>query len=155
MNPIDHSLLSAWKNKFFHFNNVNTSRVEEAYSTLKKYLKVSTMDLWEVCNKIELGLLTSVAELRAAISGCVIKVWNDQMDNCFAGVVQIVSRYALVKVHEQMLLLDDPTLCRLDCFESFSTILWLPCVHNIASRKLSYGVLHIGDFHARWNLRRV
>ena len=34
-----------------------------------------------VCNKIELALLNSVAELRAAIGGCAIKVWNDHMDN--------------------------------------------------------------------------
>ena len=96
-----------------------------------------------------------MAELRAAIGGCAIKVWNDHMDNCFAGVVHFVSRYALVKVHEQMLLLDDPTLCRQHCSGAFSTTLGLPCVHKIASRKLSGGVLHIGDFYAHWHLRCV
>ena len=28
-------------------------------------------------------------------------------------------------------------------------------MHKIASRKLAGGVLHIGDFHARWHLQRV
>ena len=31
------------------------------------------MDLWDVCNKIELALLNSVAELRAAIGGLPLK----------------------------------------------------------------------------------
>ena len=38
-------------------------------SRLKKYSKVSTMDLWDVCTKIELALLNSVAEVRAVIGG--------------------------------------------------------------------------------------
>uniref|UniRef100_M4BB64 Uncharacterized protein n=1 Tax=Hyaloperonospora arabidopsidis (strain Emoy2) TaxID=559515 RepID=M4BB64_HYAAE len=114
------------------------------------------MDLWDVCNKIKLALLNSVSELRAAIGGCAIKVWNnDHTDNFFAGVVRFVSRYALVKVHEQMQLLDDPELCRKNCSGDFSTTLGLPCVQKIAARKLSGGVLHIGDFHAHWHLRCV
>ena len=53
------------------------------------------------------------------------------------------------------MLLDDPALCRQHCSGVFSTTLGLPCVHKIASRKLSGGVLHIGDFHAHWHLRRL
>ena len=93
--------------------------MEGAHLAFKKYLKVSTMGLWDVCNKIDLAYLNSVAELRPAIGGCVIKVWNDHMDNFFAGVVQFVLRYALVKVHEQMLLLDDPALCQQNLLWSF------------------------------------
>ena len=52
---------------------MNTSRVEGDHSALKKHLKVSTMDLWDVCNKIELALLNYVAELRAAIGGLPLK----------------------------------------------------------------------------------
>ena len=82
-------------------------------------------------------------------------MWNDHIDNFCAGVVRFVSRYALVKVHEQTLVLDDQALCRQHCSGDFSSTLGLPCVHEIASRKLSGGLLHIGDFHAHWHLRLV
>ena len=72
--PLITRFVSAWTNEFMHFNSLNTSRVEGAHSALKMYLEVLTMDMWYVCNKIELALLNSVAELRAAISGCANKV---------------------------------------------------------------------------------
>ena len=121
-----------------HYNNVNTSRVG-AYAALKKYFKVSTKDWWGVCNNIGIDLLVSVADLRAAISGCAIKVWN-VTGIFFAGVVQSISNYALVKDREQTLLLDEPNLCRLNCSGAFSTTLGLPCLRKIDVRRLSGGV---------------
>ena len=64
------------------------------------------------------------------------------MDNFFVGVVRFVSRYALVKVHEQTLVLDDQALCRQHCSGDFSSTLGLPCVHNLprGSSRAEYSI---------------
>ncbi|KAI9913219.1 hypothetical protein PsorP6_006226 [Peronosclerospora sorghi] len=50
--PFKTQFFSAWTNLVLHFNNVNTSRVERAHSLIKKYLKLSTLDLWDVCRRL-------------------------------------------------------------------------------------------------------
>ena len=67
-------------------------------SRLKKYSKVSTMDLWDVCTKIELALLNSVAEVRAVIGGWASWVWNDDDDRFFAAMVKRVLNMRLWKL---------------------------------------------------------
>ena len=56
----------------------------------------------DVCNKVELYLLISVAELRAAIDEYVTKVWNDHEDGRSGSIC--------LTIYEQKLLLKEPTL---------------------------------------------
>ncbi|KAI9918923.1 hypothetical protein PsorP6_012054 [Peronosclerospora sorghi] len=144
--PFKTRFVSAWTNLVLHFNNVNTSRVEGAHSVIKKYLKVSTLYLWDVCRRLKMAIRNAVGELRAAIGSNDFKVWSDHEDGFYSGIVKLVSAYALHEVHRQMELLDDLPLAS-QCAGVFTTTVGLPCVHTIAARKRSGGILHLGDFH--------
>ncbi|KAI9915903.1 hypothetical protein PsorP6_007955 [Peronosclerospora sorghi] len=100
--PFKTQFVSAWTNLVLHFNNVNTSRVEGEHSVIKKFLKVSTMDLCDVCRRLEVAMRNAVVELRAAIGSNDFKVWNDHEDWLYYGVVMLVSAYALHEAHRQM-----------------------------------------------------
>ncbi|KAI9914640.1 hypothetical protein PsorP6_007475 [Peronosclerospora sorghi] len=152
--PFKTRFFSAWTNLVLHFNNVNTLRVEGAHSVIKTYLKVSTMDLWDVCRRLEMAMRNAVGELRAAIGSNNFKVWSDHEDGFYYGVVKLFSAYALHEVHHQMELLDDLTVAS-QCAGVFTTTMGLPCVHTIAARKRSGGILHLGDFHKQWHLKAV
>ncbi|KAI9906097.1 hypothetical protein PsorP6_014015 [Peronosclerospora sorghi] len=69
------------------------------------YRNVSTLDLWDVCRRLEMAMVSTVAELRAAIGGNSIKIWSDHDDEFYSEVVRCVSVYALSKVHRQVKLL--------------------------------------------------
>ncbi|KAI9912564.1 hypothetical protein PsorP6_006705 [Peronosclerospora sorghi] len=152
--PFKTRFVSAWTKLVLHFNNVNTSRVEGAHSVIKNYLKVSTLDLWDVCGRLEMAMRNAVGELRAAIGSNDFKVWSDHEDGFYSGVVKLDSAYALHEVHRQMELLDD-LLVASQCAVVFITTMGLPCVHTIAARKRSGGILHLGDFHKQWHLKAV
>ncbi|KAI9916292.1 hypothetical protein PsorP6_016936 [Peronosclerospora sorghi] len=96
----------------------------------------------------------AVGELRAAIGSNDFKVWSDHKDGFYSGVVKLVSVYALHEVHRQMELLDDLPVAS-QCAGVFTSTMGLPCVHTIAARKRSGGILHLGDFHKQWYLKVV
>jgi hypothetical protein len=53
LTPYKEKLVSAWVNQLTHFGHTETSRVEGAHSCLKANIRVSTMDLYAVWNRIE------------------------------------------------------------------------------------------------------
>jgi len=57
-----------WANRYLHFGNRETSRAEGAHSIIKRYLQVSTGDLYGVLEKLSMMLTTQHQEHRAAVS---------------------------------------------------------------------------------------
>ena len=58
-------LVKAWVDRFTHFDNTATSRVEGIHARLKSYLKRSTFDLFKAWKAIRLVLLNQLSELQS------------------------------------------------------------------------------------------
>ncbi|KAI9913123.1 hypothetical protein PsorP6_005973 [Peronosclerospora sorghi] len=101
-----------------------------------------------------MAILSTVAELRAAIGGNSIKVCSDHDYEFYSEVVRRVSGYALAKVQSQVKLLQDLDN-EAECAGVFNTTWGLPCVQTIASQKQSGGILHMGGFHDQWNMKAI
>ena len=53
MGALKEHFVTAWTSKCLHLGNINTSRVEGSHAALKRWLKVSTLDLQQLHNKIK------------------------------------------------------------------------------------------------------
>ncbi|KAI9916286.1 hypothetical protein PsorP6_017957 [Peronosclerospora sorghi] len=147
--PFKTRFVSAWTNLVLHFNNVNTSRVEGAHSVIKKYIKVSTLDLWDVCRRLEMAMRNAVGELRAAMIsrfGVITKMGFN---------LGLLSLSLLMRSTRFIVKWSYWTISPSQCAGAFTTTMGLPCVHTIAARKRSEGILHLGDFHKQWHLKAV
>ena len=96
-------------NKFLHFSNVNTSKVGRAHAALKSISRCRpyTGKMFA----LRLILLCLILWMNWELQLVVVPLKYGMITRTFfAGVVQSVSRYASVKFHEQMLLLDEATV---------------------------------------------
>ena len=94
---------SAWADKSTHFGNVNTSRVEGQHQAgIKNYLKVSTLDFREVCNRIDLSLQNQWKEHEAKLSSDRTRVYHCLNGLFYRNVIRKISSFALMQVHKQL-----------------------------------------------------
>ncbi|CAG8503738.1 2675_t:CDS:1 [Acaulospora morrowiae] len=66
--PLKKHFVSLWTDRYLHLDNVTTSRVEGFHTMLKKYLQVSTGDLYVIYERISLALENQHQEIQTIIS---------------------------------------------------------------------------------------
>jgi hypothetical protein len=143
----------AYTDRFLHFGNRATSRVEGAHSLLKLYLKVSTGDLKMVLENIDLLLANMHKKHEAALAIDRDRISSRLQIPLFAEIVGKVTPKALLKILYQLELLDRPQGPGI-CYHSMSTSMGLPCHHQLQQILQSKGVVRLQDIHPHWYLNR-
>jgi hypothetical protein len=138
-----------WANRHLHFGHRETSRAEGAHSVVKRYLQVSTGDLYGVLQKLSLMLTTQHREHHAAMEAARNRIPQSFRSSLFSTLIGYITPYALWQVYEQKQLLDRPTLQN-TCHRNHLDSMGLPCCHVIKDRLARGQTLYQHDFHPRW-----
>src|SRR3954452_19142819 len=99
-----------WADRYLHFGHRETSRAEGAHSVIKRYLQVSTGDLYNVFEKLSLMLATQHQEHRAALVAAKNRIPQNFWSPLFSALIGHITPFALWRVYEQKQILDQPTL---------------------------------------------
>ncbi|XP_077221058.1 PKS-NRPS hybrid synthetase cheA-like [Tasmannia lanceolata] len=143
--------IKAWTEKYLHFSNRATSRVEGAHSMLKIYLQLSTGDFYLVKTKICLAIENQFEEIKTKLSAEKIKVPSDLRILFFDELINHVSIFALRELFKQYkLATSNPNLPT--CKNHFTATMGLPCTHKMRSLLDEGKVLHLGDIHSQWRI---
>lgn len=145
--PFKEKFVFAWTNKFMHFGNHVTSRVEGAHSKLKRYIQVSTGDLRGVKDKLRLLIDNEFQEIKTQLSAQKIRVPHKFQIYLFKEIVGHVSIYALGELLKPYELEKSDAL--LTCKSNFTSSMGLPCAHNIRERVQP---IQLVDVHPQWRL---
>ncbi|XP_078159354.1 protein FAR1-RELATED SEQUENCE 5-like [Carex rostrata] len=90
--PLKEKFVGAWTDQYLHFGNRASSRAESAHAKLKKYLQVSTGDLYEVRSKMCLAIENEFNEIKWRIDGRSLSVYaathNDDHDDGFDVILE-------------------------------------------------------------------
>lgn len=81
-----------------HLGIINTSRVKGAHTTIKRWFKVSTMDLRDVKTNLS-NCLQQQWRIRTAVAAAETRVYHDLNGRIYYGVVGKVSRFPLRKIN--------------------------------------------------------
>ena len=117
-----------WADRHLHFGNCETSQAEGAHSGIKRYLQVSTRDLYGVLEKLSMMLITQHQEHRAAVS--TAKNRTPQSFRCplFNALVGHITPFALWRAFDQKQILNHPHLHH-PCSRSHIDSMGIPCYH--------------------------
>ncbi|KAL2886176.1 mutator-like element transposase [Ceratocystis lukuohia] len=108
LNPHKERLVKAWVDKYFHFGNTATSRVEGIHWLIKSHLGTSRFDLFDAWQAIKNAILGQMRELHKMQTSQKLRVPLDIPVAPFESVRGWVSHQALRKVQEQRQLLGKP-----------------------------------------------
>jgi len=90
----------AWTSLFRHLEHITSARIEGAHSRLKKYIEVSSGDLFTLFERIFDAYVNEMIEIRAEIAQQRNKKSKKHRDSIFADVQMKISYYALNKTYE-------------------------------------------------------
>jgi hypothetical protein len=89
-----------------HFGNRETSRVEGAHAVIKRYLQVSTGNLYDVFSKLFLMLIIHHREHEAVISMAKNHIPQNFRIPLFNGLIGYITPFALCRAYDQKQLLN-------------------------------------------------
>ncbi|XP_023752378.2 PKS-NRPS hybrid synthetase cheA-like [Lactuca sativa] len=127
--PWKEKFVSAWTDKYLHFGNRSSSRVEGAHDKLKQYLQVSTGDLREVKEKICLVVEHEFNEIKVKLSSEKIHVHHDGTMPLFRELHYHVSHFALKEIYKKYGFTKDGSMT--PCTGHYMATMGLPCAHKI------------------------
>jgi hypothetical protein len=142
-----------WADQHLHFGHRATSRAEGAHSVIKRYLQVSTGNLYSVLEKLSLMLAAQHREHSAAMDKARNRIPQSFRCTLFNTLIGHITPYALWRAYDQKQLLDRPTLHH-QCQRSYMNSMGIPCYHIIRDRIAQNQVLYCHDFHPRWFFNR-
>jgi len=87
-------IVKAWTNKIMHLGHLATSRVEGSHASLKKYLRVSTLDLKGACDKIQLFLKNQLTQIENQHAKEKMRILHVQNQNIYLDIAGKISHYA-------------------------------------------------------------
>ena len=153
--PYKERFISAWADTIIHFGNVNTSRVEGQHQAgIKNYLKVSTLDIRDVCSRIDLSITNQWKEYEAKLSCDRIRVSHSLNVPLYRNVIRKISQFALLQVHKQLRISKQP-LNESDqsrCSSTITSSMGMPCSHAIKIKVARNDALSVDDFHPQWRI---
>ena len=133
LTPWKESFVQAWVDKYAHFGNRATSRVEGAHNTLKLYLQAATGDLKGVFDKVTLLLTNQHLAYDATVSRNKTRTPHTACDPFYGQLLGRVSSFTLGRIWEQKHLLTRPEPLQ-PCMKTFTKSMGLPCAHIIQQR---------------------
>lgn len=138
-----------WTDQHLHFGNWETSRAKGAHSVIKRYLQVSTGDLYNVLQWLSLMLTTQHTEHQAAMSAARNRTPQSLRILLFGSLVGHITPYALWRAFEQKQIMQRPTLQH-SYRHSLLGSMGIPCYHVMQERISQSRVLYLYDFYQRW-----
>ena len=124
--------------------------VEEAHATIKRCLKVSTMDPRYVRAKLTNCLQQQEREFRTAIAAAETRFYRDLNDRNYHGVVRKVSFFALRKIKDEIK--EGLAGNRAGtCTHAFERTYGLPCWHSLSKKIDNAQTLLPSDIHSNGN----
>ncbi|KAL7252612.1 hypothetical protein ACSBR1_007225 [Camellia fascicularis] len=126
--------VNAWTEKFAHFGNRVSSRVEGAHGKLKKYLQVSTGDLHRVKNKICLAIENEYKEIKAQLSSERIQIPHKCNAHFFKDLITNVSTFSMGELLRQYEMVTNGTM-QPTCTGHFMASMGLSCAHKMMNWK--------------------
>ncbi|XP_078149520.1 protein FAR1-RELATED SEQUENCE 5-like [Carex rostrata] len=147
--PLKEKFVGAWTDEYLHFGNRASSRAESAHAKLKKYLQVSTGDLYEVQSKICLAIENEFNKIKASLSSEKIQLLHNCNTSFFKNVVYHVSIYALKELHKQHMKAKLGTMSAV-CSGQFTKTMGLPCAHKMTNWRNE--PLNLDLIHSRWRI---
>ena len=149
LKPWKESIVRAYADRYLHFGNRATSRVEGGHSILKRYLQISTGDLKHALEKINLMLTNQINEHQVAMAQAKDRTPQRFMVPFLSELIGHVTPFALHKIMDQHNLLTKPNL--IVCHHSMRDSMGIPCHHQIAERLREKEGLHLSEIHERWH----
>ena len=146
--PLKEKFVYAWAEKYLHFGNHVSSRVEAAHAMLKKHLRVSTTDFLQVKDKIRLAIENQFQEIKARLASERIRIPHKFHIPLFEKLLSHVSVFALEEIYKQYKLACDGEFGQ--CRGHFQSSMGLPCAHKIREKK--DGILELDDIHPQWRI---
>nr|XP_043620091.1 PKS-NRPS hybrid synthetase cheA-like [Erigeron canadensis] len=133
--PWKEKFVSVWTEKYLHFGNRSTARVEGAHAKLKKYLQVSIGGFKEVKDKICLAVEHNLTRLRCNLPVKELK---------FLTTAIYLFSESLYPMYRSIMT---------PCTSHFMATMGLPCVHKIKS--LQGGILSLDLVHPHWRINTL
>jgi MULE transposase domain len=153
LKPFKDKLIRCWVDGFHHFGNRATSRVEGAHATLKRHLQISTMDLKDVLDRIEIMLKSQHQEFEAKLGTEKIAPGLDLQIPIFTNLLGFITPHALRLILKQYRLLKSDQY-KPSCTGLFHSSMGLPCSHMIQAKLQDPGNLRLADIHPHWQFIR-
>jgi hypothetical protein len=152
--PYKERFVSAWADTKIHFGNVNTSRVEGQHqAAIKNYLRVSNLDIRDVCKRIGLSLQNQRKEYEAKLSCDRMRVYHCLNVPFYQNVIRKISVFALLQAHKQFRIAKQPLNETVTpCSVTFTSSMGIPCSHAIRSKLAMNETLSVNDFHPQWRI---
>ncbi len=100
--PHKERFVACYIDKFPHFGNTSTLRVEGNHHVIKSYLRVGTLHLLTLTKQLGLMLANQCVELNAAIEKQRVHKAHQFSHSCFKDLIYKVSDFALDKLLQQL-----------------------------------------------------
>ena len=150
--PWKRLLVRAYVDHYLHLGNTVTSRAEGSHSQLKSTLRVSTGDLKNVFEKIELLLDRQHTEHEGGIARDQIRSPHTARGPLYCQLLGRISNFALGKIGEQQHRLANPAPLPA-CTMAFRHSMGLLCAHQIQELLQQNQVFQLDDVHQHWYLK--
>lgn len=139
-------ILRFWTNQVRHYGTTVTSRAEGQHAVLKKALKVSTGDLLQVLERIQLKLDRDLAKYAKELSDAMMKRQMRFFDPFWSLVSGRISPKALGIAYEQSKKSGTLDPCRNVLYQTHG----IPCAHRLQTMMQ----LTPDDFDRHWHLEK-
>ena len=104
-----------------HFGSTSSSRVEGNHCVMKRYIKISQLDLFSIYKTLKLMLASQFVELSKGLQQEQVKVYHLHNIPLFSQIIKRVSKFALNKILDQLNRLKNNDSVGL-CLSSFTGI---------------------------------
>jgi len=140
-------IVSFWTDEFLHLGSQTTSRVEGHHGVLKKYLNISTGDLFTFWQKIDILLMNQLQEYSLTIAAQKVKIPSFCDKHIFNDIKGKISHFAMELINEEYELSLEPSLSE-ECVCEVTKIWGVPCAHIIKN----LGKISIVHVTKQWHL---
>jgi hypothetical protein len=152
--PHKERFVASYIDKFPHFGNASTLRVEGNHHVIKSYLHVDTLHLLTLTKWLGLMLANQCVELNAAIEKQKVHKAHRFGHSCFKDLIYKVFDFALDKLLQQLKHAEKGGHEEQPCFARFTKSWGLPCHHYIHGCLETEILILLQDIHEHWLLDR-
>lgn len=150
--PWKERFVSCYTGKQPHFGTTSSSRGEGSHFVLKRYLKISQLDIFSVYKRLKLMLANQFVELSKHLEDEKIKVYHRYSDPIFSNIIHHISKFALDKIWNQFQLLSTTDAATGECLGTFTQTYGLPCKHLLKQLIEIEAPIALDSIHRQWHL---
>jgi hypothetical protein len=150
--PYQDRFINCYTAKVLNFGTTSSSRGEGSHFVLKRYLKISHLDLLSVFKNLKLMLQNQFVELAKKLEEASLKVYHRHKVKFLSQIIQKISAFALDKIVNQYEAIDESTRNEI-CGGLFQSTYGLPCKHRIQFLIDQNQHITLEMIHPQWKLK--